>query len=224
MVKLPRRDAVRTIFFAALLIGFGPGLLSAQGGELAVVKDGQAPHLLHPDPGFEILSDAGSVVLKDPKETFVVNARPGDNFTLKIRMAIDKPDKAAACLRLGHGGDSSDFLFSGAHGNFIRPAGAVFFSSRKGAAPEERPTPQFILDGQMFDVELTYARTGPETADLTVSLNGDPYVQQSGKTPKIDWIGLRPWRSTSLRVESMTLEGNFEPGGVEAKFFEPKQP
>jgi len=223
-VTVPRRSFIRIVLLAALFFGLGTSLPLARGGELAIVKDGQAPHLVHPDPGFQILSEGGSVVLKDPKETFVVNARPGDRFTLKIRMAIDKPDKAAACLRLGHGTESSDFLFSGAHGNFIRPAGAVFFSSRKGAASEERPTPQFILDGLMFDLQLNYTRTGADTADLTVSLNGEPYVQQSGKAPKIDWIGLRPWRSTSLRIESMTLEGDFEPGGIEAKFYEPKQP
>ena len=194
------------------------------GGTLEIVKNGEAHHLLHPDPGFEIVSQGSSVLLKDPRQTFLVNARPGDQFTLKIRMALEKADKSAAALVLGSKELSSHFLFAGSHGNFMRPGGSHFFLPKSSRQPEDLPTPQYILDGEMFDLELTYRRTGEDTADLTLSLNGEPFFQKSGKCPPVDTIGLRPWRSTGLIIESMTLEGTFEPGGVEAKFFEEQQP
>jgi len=210
-------------FCVALLVPVFAAM-AAHAAELEIVKDGRALHLLHPDSAFEIPSDGGSVILKDPQETFVVNARPGDEFILKIRMAVEKAEGSAASVVLNHGQDTSNFIFSGAAGeNKEMHAGGKVFAKSTVEEMKMRPAPQFVLGGEVFDLELAYRKTGEDTADLSILLNGEPFVQQSGgKCPKIDSIGLRPWRGV-VRVESMSLEGKFEPGGVEAKFYVPKQ-
>ena len=217
----PIPSALRLLFVGSVLMVFA--VMSVHAAELEIVKEGRALQLLHPDPAFEVSSDGGCVILTDPKETFVVNARPGDQFTLKIRMAIEKAEGSAASLVLNHGADSSNFIFSGAAGqNKEMHAAGRALGKSTAEDIKTRPAPPFVLGGEMFDLQLTCRKTGEGTADLAISLNGEPIVQQSGKCPVIDSIGLRPWRGT-MRIESMTLEGASGPGGVEAKFYVPKE-
>lgn len=87
---------------------------------------------------------------------------------------------------------------------------------------KDRPTPPFVLDSSAFELVLSCRRISPDLADLEITLNGEPYVRQSGKCPPITAVGLRPW-SGMIQVESMTLEGSFEPGGVQAKHYQPME-
>lgn len=202
---------------AAILVLVAGGA-ACRAGDLTIVKDGKASHLVHPEEDFQIESGSECVVLRDRWQSFLVNARTGDEFTLKVRMAIEKAFRSAATVVLVHGEESSHFGFSGSEEGMFAQGKA--FTRESSAAIKERPTPQFVLDGDMFDFVLTYRMTGPGMADLDISINGESFVHQSGKCPAIEAVGLRPWLA-NIRIESMSLGGNFEPGGVTAKRFEP---
>lgn len=213
LILLPFR---RVLLIAAILFWAMP----CHGGELGIVKDGNSSNLLHPEKGFHIESEDGVAVLRDRWQTFVANARTGDEFTLKIRMAIEKAHRSAATVVLLHGEEWSHFGFSGSEEKMFTQGKA--FTRDTNAAIKERTTPQFILDGDMFEFVLTYRKTDPGMADLDISINGESFVHQSGKCPPIDAVGLRPWIS-DIRVEAMTLGGKFEQGGVEPKRFDPPE-
>lgn len=206
------------LWFSATILALAVCGAPCRAGELAIVKDGKAAHLVHPDESFEIESEGGCVVLRDRWQTFLVNARPGDEFTLKIRMAVEKALRSAATVVLVHGEDDSNFGFSGSKEMMFAQGKA--FTRDTFTAINARATPQFILNGDMFDLVVTCRKTAPGMADLDISINGESFVHQSGKCPAIDAVGLRPWTGV-IRIESMTLSGSFEEGGVTPKRFEP---
>jgi len=187
---------------------------------LEVVRDGKFSHLVYPTGATPPVSKGKEVILQDRWQTFLVDARLGDEFTLTLRMAIDGASRSATTLMLMHGEESSHLGFSGSkEAPFTQ--GRAFLRDTSDQL-QKRPTPPFILAGQMFDLVLTSRRLGPDLADLEVTLNGEPFARQSGKCPPIVAVGLRPWVGT-IRIESMTLRGQFQKGGVEAKPFEPKK-
>lgn len=63
---------------------------------LEVVKDGKALQLVYPEKAASPSSDGKKIILQDPRQNYLVNARLGDNFTLKIRMAILKGSRSAS--------------------------------------------------------------------------------------------------------------------------------
>ncbi len=187
---------------------------------LEVVRDGKFSHLVYPTGSTPPVSQGKEVILQDRWQTFLVDARLGDEFTLTLRMAIDKAFRSATTLTLMHGEEESHLGFSGSK-EVPFAQGRTFLRDTSDQL-QKRPTPPFILAGEMFDLVLTCRRLGPEMADLEVTLNGEPFVRQSGKCPPIVAVGLRPWVGT-IRIESMTLRGQFQKGGVEAKPFEAKK-
>lgn len=187
---------------------------------LEVVEDGKALHLVYPEKATYRSSDGKKIILQDPRQNYLVNARLGDNFTLKIRMAILKGSRSASTLVLVHGEETSHFGFSGSKDTMFAQGKAFTAATIKSL--KDRPTPPFVLDSSAFELVLSCRRISPDLADLEITLNGEPYVRQSGKCPPITAVGLRPW-SGMIQVEAMTLEGSFEPGGVQAKPYQPKE-
>ncbi len=187
---------------------------------LEVVKDGKALQLVYPEKAASPSSDGKKIILQDPRQIYLVNARLGDNFTLKIRMAILKGSRSASTLVLIHGEKTSHFGFSGSKDTMFAQGKAFTAATIKSL--KDRPTPPFVLDSSAFELVLSCRRISPDLADLEITLNGEPYVRQSGKCPPITAVGLRPW-SGMIQVESMTLEGSFEPGGVQAKHYQPME-
>lgn len=187
---------------------------------LEVVKDGKALHLVYPEKATSPSSDGKKIILQDPRQNYLVNARLGDNFTLKIRMAILKGSRSASTLVLIHGEEASHLGFSGSKDTMFAQGKA--FTTATMNSIKACPPPPFVLDGSAFELVLSCRRISPDLADLEITLNGEPYVRQSGKGPPIAAVGLRPW-SGIIQIESMTLEGSFEPGGVQAKPFQAKE-
>jgi len=186
---------------------------------LEVVKEGKALDLVYPEKATSPSSDGKKIILQDPRQNYLVNARLGDNFTLKIRMAILKGSRSASTLVLVHGEEASHFGFSGSKETMFAQGKA--FTTTTMNSIKDRPPPPFVLDGSAFELVLSCRRISPDLADLEITLNGEPYVRQSGKCPPITAVGLRPW-SGIIQIESMTLEGEFEKGGVQAKPFQAK--
>ena len=187
---------------------------------LEVIKDGKALHLVYPEKAAFPSSDGKKIILQDPKQNYLVNARLGDSFTLKIRMAILKASRSASTLVLIHGEEASHLGFLGSKDTMFVQGKA--FSSATISSLKDRQPPPFIAENSMFDVVISYHRIGPDLADLNITLNGEPDVRQSGKGPPITAVGLRPWNGI-IQIESMTLEGEFEKGGVQAKPFQAKE-
>ena len=187
---------------------------------LEVIKDGKALQLVYPEKAASPSSDGKKIILQDRKQNYLVNARLGDSFTLKIRMAILKGSRSASTLVLIHGEEASHLGFAGSKDTMFVQGKA--FSSATISSLKDRPPPPFIAENSMFDVVISYHRIGPDLVDLDITLNGEPYVRQSGKGPPITAVGLRPW-SGIIQIESMTLEGEFEKGGVQAKPFQAKE-
>ena len=162
---------------------------------LDIVRDGKVINLVHPEPGHVYQSKAGAVEVRDPRKIFALDAKLGNEFTVRARMRIENAKLSAAALVF----DGQDlFLFGGSAGKM------QFQSARFKGAKLDRPAPQVVWDGKLFDLEITLS-----AAAFLIRIDGESIVELSGKVPEIRSLGLRPWGGM-MWIESLVITGDVE--------------
>jgi hypothetical protein len=212
--KTAPREAVRTVRYtapvrcsvmAALLTCLAFATLSVRAETLDIIRNGQTSHLLHPEEGGTFPNADGPVELRGnwkgqgakERQIFAVDATLGPNFTLKARMRLENADTSATTIEFDN---TEQFGFGGVSRKMW------FRSERIKGVKLDRPAPQAVLDGAMFDLEI--ARTADS---FTLRIDGEPIVEATGPIPEMRTINLRPWRGV-MRIESMTLSGDVTEG------------
>ena len=172
----------------------------ASAATLEVVKAGVPKQLVSSsNPAGKLPSADGAVGLADFRGSFPVTAKLGGTFTAKIRMAVVKAKNAGASIVLN--GDSHFGFYGGQRRMFL--AGPLF----KGVV-FDRPTPDPVLAGQPFDVEITRA-AAVNAATLTFRIDGEVILTLDA-APAVESLGFRPSHSET-RIISMTIDGDVSP-------------
>jgi hypothetical protein len=170
-------------------------LAALHAAELDIIREGKVINLVHPEPGHAYASKNGAVEVRDPRKVFAMDAKLGVEFTVKARMRIDHALKSAAAVVF----DEKDmFLFGGSAGKML------FQSARFKGVKLDRPAPQVVLDGKMFDLEIARSASA-----FTLRIDGESIVEMQGKAPEIRSLGLRPWGGV-MWVESLVITGDVE--------------
>ena len=121
-------------------------LAALHAASLDIIREGKVLNLVHPEQGHVYASKGGAVELRDPRKVFAVDAKLGAEFVVKARLRIERAEKSAATLVFD---DKDMFGFGGS-------AGKMFVqSARFKGVKLDRPAPQAVLDGKMFDLEIT---------------------------------------------------------------------
>ena len=180
-----------TLLIALLLAPF----TALHAAELDIIREGKVINLVHPEPGHAYASKDGAVEVRDPRKIFAMDANLGAEFTVKARMRIDNALKSAAAVVF----DEKDlFLFGGSAGKML------FQSARFKGVKLDRPAPQAVLDGKMFDLEITRSASA-----FAIRIDGESIVEMKGGVPEIHSLGLRPWGGV-MWVESLVITGDVE--------------
>jgi hypothetical protein len=153
---------------AALLLA---PLAALNAAELEIVREGKVINLVHPEPGHAYASKNGAVEVRDPRKVFAMDAKLGAEFTVRARMRIDNAQKSAAAVVF----DEKDmFLFGGSAGKML------FQSARFKGVKLDRPAPQAVLDGKMFDLEIVRSASA-----FAIRMDGESIVEMKGSVPEI---------------------------------------
>jgi len=177
---------------AALLLAPVGALHAAS---LDIVREGKVINLVHPEPGHVYASKSGAVEVRDPRKVFALDAKLGAEFVVKARLRIERAEKSAAAVVF----DERDlFLFGGSAGKMM------FQSARFKGAKLDRPAPQAVLDGKMFNFEITRSASA-----FTIRIDGESIVEVRDKVPEIRSLGLRPWGGV-MWIESLVITGDVE--------------
>ena len=191
-----RRPLPGLVMACLLLLAGNP----ASAATLEVVKAGVPKQLVSSsNPAGKPPSADGAVGLADFRGSFPVTAKLGGTFTAKIRMAVVKAKNAGASIVLN--GDSHFGFYGGQRRMFL--AGPLF----KGVVLD-RPTPDPVLAGQPFDIEITRA-AAVNAATLTFRIDGEVILTLDA-APAVESLGFRPSHS-EIRITSMTIDGDVSP-------------
>ncbi len=156
-----------TFTFLALLL-LAP-IVALRGASLDIVRDGKVLNIVHPEPGHAYANRNGAVEVRDPRKVFALDAKLGAEFTVKVRMRIDNAKMSASAVVF----DERDlFLFGGSAGKML------FQSARFKGVKLDRPAPQVVLEGSMFDLEITRSATA-----FTIRIDGESIVEVKEKVP-----------------------------------------
>jgi hypothetical protein len=184
------KSIILVIPFAALLFG---SLAKSHAAELDIIRDGKVINLVHPEPGHAYASKNGTAEVRDSRKIFAMDAKLGAEFTVKARMRIDNAEKSAAAVVF----DEKDmFLFGGSAGKMMIQS-ALF-----KVVKLDRPAPKAVLEGKMFDLEITRSATA-----FTIRIDGESIVEMKDSVPAIHSLGLRPWAGV-MWIESLVLTGD----------------
>jgi hypothetical protein len=154
-------------------------LAALHAASLDIVREGKVINLVHPEPGHVYASKDGAVEVRDPRKVFVLDAKLGVEFVLKARLRIEKAEKSAATVVF----DDKDMLgFGGSAGKMFLQSARVF----KGVKLD-RPAPQAVLDGKMFDLEITCS-----VKAFVIRIDGENIVEVKDNVPEIRSLELRP--------------------------------
>lgn len=174
---------------------------------LDVIRGGEVLNLVHAsNPGYGFPKGEFGVVLNDFRATFPVTATLGDQFTVKIRMAIRQARQSGASVILD---GKSHFGFDGGEDRMFLQ-GPVF----EGLLLE-RNAMAHVRAGKPFDLEIRRWRSGLREASLEISIDGEVIVFLEGTAPSIEAIALRPARS-EMQIETFTITGDVEAGVIPA--------
>ncbi|MEY3911202.1 MAG: hypothetical protein RJA37_1261 [Verrucomicrobiota bacterium] len=170
-------------------------LAALNAAELDIIREGKVINLVHPEPGHAYASKNGAVEVRDPRKVFTMDAKLGGEFIMKARMRIDNALKSAAAVVF----DEKDlFLFGGSAGKMM------FQSARFKGVKLDRPAPQSVLDGKMFDLVITRSASA-----FAIRIDGESIVEMKGGAPEIRSLGLRPWGGV-MWIESLVITGDVE--------------
>ena len=162
---------------------------------LDIVRDGKIINLVHPEPGHPYPSRNGAVEVRDPRKVFALDAKLGSEFAVRARMRIDNAKTSAAAVVF----DERDlFLFGGSAGKMLMQ------TVRFKGAKLDRTAPQVVLDGKLFDLEITRSASA-----FAIRIDGEVLFESTGKVPEIRSLGLRPWGGV-MWIESLVITGDVE--------------
>jgi hypothetical protein len=170
-------------------------LTALHAASLDIVRDGKVINLVHPEPGHPYPNKNGAVEVRDPRKVFSLDAKLGNEFTVKARLRIENAKVSAAAVVF----DERDlFLFGGSAGKML------FQSARFKGVKLDRTAPQVVLDGKLFDLEITRSASA-----FAIRIDGEVLVEWTGKVPEIRSLGLRPWGGV-MWIESLVVTGDVE--------------
>lgn len=133
--------------------------------------------------------------MRDSRKLFALDAKLGNEFTVRARMRIENAKMSAAAVVF----DEQDFfLFGGSAGKML------FQSARFKGAKLDRPAPQVVLDGRLFELETTRSASA-----FVIRIDGEGIVEWTGKVLDIRSLGLSPWGGV-MWIESLVVTGDVE--------------